>query len=85
MSERSREPKPERPEASKPRSSQKPASSKALAPGVARRLPSIFHFLRRKPQPAAKLPHAQFSHTSFGVRSLVVAGTGSPPWCLNRA
>lgn len=80
MSEESSEPKSGRSETGKPRSSQKPASSKAAAPAtaVARRLPSIFHFLRRKPQPAAKLPHAQFSQTSFGVRSLVVAGSGSP-------
>ncbi len=51
---------------------------KPAAPGVARRLPSIFGLLRRKPALTARLPHAQFSHTTFGVRSLVVAGSGSP-------
>jgi pimeloyl-ACP methyl ester carboxylesterase len=34
--------------------------------------------LRRKAAPEDKLPHARFSATTFGIRSLVVAGTGSP-------
>lgn len=59
-------------------SAAKHAPAKTAAPGVARRLPSIFSLFRRKPEPAARLPHARFSHTSFGIRSLVVAGTGSP-------
>ncbi len=54
------------------------ALAKPAPPGVARRLPSIFSLMRRKPEVAAKLPHAHFSHTAFGIRSLVVAGTGSP-------
>ena len=60
------------------RTSPKAASAKPAPPGVARRLPSIFSLLRRKPEVEAKLPHARFSHTAFGIRSLVVAGTGSP-------
>ncbi len=61
-----------------PASAAKPPPAEATASGLARRLPSIFSLLRRKPQPAARLPHARFSHTSYGIRSLVVAGTGSP-------
>ncbi len=56
----------------------KAASAKPKLPGVARRLPSIFSLLRRKSPVAAKLPHAHFSHTTFGIRSVVVAGTGFP-------
>jgi pimeloyl-ACP methyl ester carboxylesterase len=52
--------------------------AKPAAPGVARRLPSIFQLLRRKPPPQAVLPPARFSHTAFGIRSLVVSGVGSP-------
>ncbi len=60
------------------RTASRMASPEPAPPGVARRLPSIFSLLRRKPAVADRLPHAQFSHTAFGIRSLVVAGTGSP-------
>lgn len=66
--------------------SKKPA--KKLAPTSARskekpqaetpRLTSIWQMLRRKLAPTDKLPPARFSRTAFGIRSLVVAGTGSP-------
>lgn len=46
--------------------------------GVLRSLPSLLQMLRRKAAPEDKLPHARFSATTFGIRSLVVAGTGSP-------
>lgn len=42
------------------------------------RFTSLLRFLRRKLAPQAKLPHARFSPTAYGIRSLVVAGTGSP-------
>lgn len=60
------------------RTKSKEVPSKPSPPGVARRLPAIFSLLRRKPPVQAKLPHAHFSHTPFGIRSLVIAGTGSP-------
>ncbi|MEP6972323.1 MAG: alpha/beta hydrolase [Betaproteobacteria bacterium] len=56
----------------------KGSSAKPAAPGVARRLPSIFRLLRRKPQLESVLPPARFSQTAFGIRSLVVTGSGSP-------
>ena len=56
----------------------KAVSTKPAPLGLAKRLPSIFSLLRRKPQLPAKLPPAHFSHTAFGIRSLVVAGTGTP-------
>lgn len=43
-----------------------------------RSLPSLLQLLQRKTAPVDKLPHARFSATAFGIRSLVVAGTGSP-------
>lgn len=46
--------------------------------GALRSLPSLLQLLRRKVPPADKLPHARFSATTFGIRSLVVAGAGSP-------
>ncbi|MCB1999049.1 MAG: alpha/beta fold hydrolase [Rhodoferax sp.] len=46
--------------------------------GLLRSLPSLWQLLRRKAVSEDKLPHARFSATSFGIRSLVVAGTGSP-------
>lgn len=45
---------------------------------VLRNLPSLLRMLRRKAAPAARLPHARFSATRFGIRSLAVAGSGSP-------
>lgn len=48
---------------------------KADLPGL---VSSLLNLLRRKPPPADKLPPATFSRTSYGVRSLVVAGAGSP-------
>jgi len=42
------------------------------------RLPSLLQMLRRKVPLEEKLPHARFSVTTFGIRSLVVAGVGSP-------
>lgn len=38
----------------------------------------MLQLLRRAVVPSARLPHARFSSTAFGIRSLVVAGTGSP-------
>lgn len=46
--------------------------------GALRSLPALLQLLRRKTAPGDKLPHARFSATSFGIRSLVVAGVGSP-------
>jgi len=46
--------------------------------GVLRGLPSLLQMFRRKAAPEAKLPHAHFSATAFGIRSLVVAGIGTP-------
>jgi len=43
-----------------------------------RRLPLLLKALRRSALPDDRLPHARFCHTRFGVRSLVVAGSGSP-------
>ena len=54
----------------------KPAKSRTL--GMLRSLPSLLQLLRRRSASEDKLPHARFSATSFGIRSLVVAGTGSP-------
>lgn len=51
---------------------------KARPLSALRRLPSLLRLLRRSTLPDARLPHAQFSTTSFGIRSLVVAGSGSP-------
>ena len=42
------------------------------------RFTSLLQFLRRRLVPQAKLPHARFSSTAYGIRSLVVAGTGTP-------
>ena len=51
---------------------------KATAVATKRR-PSLLQRLFRKPVVAVHaLPHATFSQTSMGVRSLVVAGNGSP-------
>ena len=51
---------------------------KATAVATKRR-PSLLQRLFRKPAVAVHaLPHATFSQTSMGVRSLVVAGNGSP-------
>lgn len=54
----------------------KRTTSRAL--GMLRSLPSLWQLLRRKSISEDKLPHARFSATAFGIRSLVVAGTGSP-------
>ena len=43
-----------------------------------RRLPYLLRLLRRSAVSDAKLPHSRFSATTFGIRSLVVAGSGSP-------
>ncbi len=45
---------------------------------VLRNLPALLQLLRRRPAPNDKLPHARFSSTGYGIRSLVVAGVGSP-------
>jgi len=46
---------------------------------VLRSLPTLLQLLRRnKAAPRDRLPPARFSATRFGIRSLVVAGTGSP-------
>ena len=51
------------------------AGSAGAWPGVCRRSSSCCGANRsRRPS----LPHARFSHTAFGIRSLVVAGIGSP-------
>lgn len=61
-------------------SGKKPASRGAASGklDILRSLPTLLRLLRRKAQPDDKLPHARFSATAFGIRSLVVAGTGSP-------
>ncbi len=46
--------------------------------GALRSLPALLQLMRRKAAPEDKLPHARFSATTFGIRSLVVAGVGSP-------
>jgi len=46
--------------------------------GLLGSLPSLLRLLRRRAAPEDKLPPARFSATAFGIRSLVVAGTGSP-------
>lgn len=46
--------------------------------GALRSLPSLLQLLRRKVRSDDRLPHARFSSTTFGIRSLVVAGAGSP-------
>lgn len=43
-----------------------------------RRLPYLLRMLRRSAVSDSRLPHARFSATTFGIRSLVVAGSGSP-------
>lgn len=53
-------------------------STKTRSFGLLRSLPSLLQLLRRNVAPMDKLPHARFSATTFGIRSLVVAGTGSP-------
>lgn len=45
---------------------------------ILRSLPTLIRLLRPKALPDDKLPHARFSATAFGIRSLVVAGSGSP-------
>ena len=47
-------------------------------PATLPRFKSLLQFLRRKMAPQAKLPHARFSSTGYGIRSLAVAGTGIP-------
>ncbi len=42
------------------------------------RLPSLLQLLRRKSVTEDLLPPSRFSTTRFGIRSLVVAGTGTP-------
>ena len=57
---------------------EKPATGKPKLLSAFRRLPSLLKLLRRSAVSDDKLPYAQFSHTTFGIRSLVVAGSGSP-------
>lgn len=57
------------------RGGKKKGSAKDAAPA---RFTSLLRLLRRKLTPEAKLPHARFSQTSYGIRSMVVAGSGSP-------
>ena len=52
--------------------------SPGRSPTTLRSLPSLLQLLRRKAGPDDKLPHARFSATTYGIRSLVVAGVGSP-------
>ncbi len=52
--------------------------TRSRALGLLRSLPSLWQLLRRKTISDDRLPHARFSATSFGIRSLVVAGSGSP-------
>jgi pimeloyl-ACP methyl ester carboxylesterase len=54
------------------------AADKPKKLGALRRLPALLQMLRRKAPLEDKLPHARFSATTFGIRSLVVAGVGSP-------
>ncbi len=56
----------------------KSATRRPRAISALRRLPSLLKLLRRPAAPNDRLPHARFSATTFGIRSLVVAGTGSP-------
>ncbi len=56
----------------------KPATHKPRLISTLRGLPSLLQLLRRSGIPDDKLPHARFSTTTFGIRSLVVAGSGSP-------
>ncbi len=57
------------------RSRRNPGLQKQASPP---RFASLLQFLRRKMAPQPKLPHARFSSTAYGIRSLVVAGTGTP-------
>ncbi len=54
------------------------APRKPRAISALRRLPSMLQLLRRSARSDDRLPHARFSATTFGIRSLVVAGSGSP-------
>lgn len=54
-----------------------PASGASVG-SVVGKIPGLLRLLRRTAPPSVRLPHARFSSTAFGVRSLVVDGSGSP-------
>jgi len=56
-----------------------PRRAEEVKPARGLRKPTLLErVFRRKPPSAEALPHASFSHTPMGIRSVVQAGTGSP-------